>query len=442
MIVICPKCQFENNAETTHVVCARCATLIEVSNTQEASPATGWGTIEMPPRVTRPMSSLSTAPTTPNNPQRRDPYATRIEPEADEVLDIPRVSNGVYPIAESGAVFDEVLSAALPPVVPVAPPLPRSEEAPRMESFSTPPDEDLIEFPPAVASPFTPAEPDPILMEPESQPASSAGWPEMPAQNGTPAQNGGYETNHNDWPMLPEDSFSAQHSADGPLLNSGGSRRIFVSVLLMLVVFGGLAGTAWYLFRDKFSKQDQIAQKVNNPPNGQARPNAPSGSSAAVPSVSPGSANGSAAVKPGSENNAKTASSPATSPSARPAETTSAKPPAPSPSAAASKSPLPVPVNQAGPAGQSGQSVSPSEGGLTLQLGSYNNQNEAAQRVASLKSAGVEARVVKAEIPGKGTWYRVQTGRFTSREEASRYASQLKARGLIREFMVTGYQAS
>ncbi|HWQ36098.1 MAG TPA: SPOR domain-containing protein [Blastocatellia bacterium] len=436
MIVICPKCQFENNAETSHVVCARCATLIEVSNTQEASPAAGWGTVEMPPRITKPMSSLPVG-----GPQRRDSYATRIEPEADEVLDIPRVSNGVYPIAESGAVFDEVLSAAPPPVTPVVPVMPRTEETPRMDSFSTAPDEDLIEFPPAptVASPFTSAEPDPILMEPESPPASSADWPEMPAQNGACAQNGGYEANHNDWPMLPEDSFSAQHSADSPHFNSGGSRRYFVPVLLILVVFGGLAGTAWYLFRDKFSKQNQIAQKINNPPNGQTAK--PTGS-AAAPSISPGAATGSAAVKPGSENNAKAASSPATSPSAGPAETVGAKPPAPSPGAAASKSPLPVPVSQTGPTGQTGQSVNRNEGGLTLQLGSYNNQNEAGQRVAALKSAGVEARVVRAEIPGKGTWYRVQTGRFTSREEASRYASQLKARGLIRDFMVTGYQAN
>src|SRR5207244_1048164 len=60
-----------------------------------------------------------------------------------------------------------------------------------------------------------------------------------------------------------------------------------------------------------------------------------------------------------------------------------------------------------------GHAVKQGEGSITVQVASFNNQAQADERVASLKSAGIEARVVKADIPGKGTWYRVQIGRFT-----------------------------
>ena len=49
----------------------------------------------------------------------------------------------------------------------------------------------------------------------------------------------------------------------------------------------------------------------------------------------------------------------------------------------------------------------------------------------------VEARVVKAEIPGKGTWYRVQIGGFKSREEATNYANQLKGKGALQDYIIT-----
>lgn len=441
MIVICPKCQFENNAETAKVVCARCATLIDASNTPETAPASHWGTTELPPRVTRPMSNLP-ASAMPNGALRRDPYATRIEPEADEVLDIPRVSNGVYPIAESGAVFDEVLTApSAQPVVPATESRPVTSHAndfPSAAGFDALPEDEPLQFAPApaVVMPFPQRDDDPLLIEPEPQPALSADWPEMPMQNETWASNGAAETNHSDWPMLPEDSFAAQNNADNPMFSSGGNRRLLVPVLLAILVFASLSFAAWYFLGDKVSKKDQLAKDEKAASGLAVKPGA-----SAAPSIAP---SGSPAVKPGASVETKAAASPTTAPSARPqtspeparAGSETAKP---SPSVAAKKTDVTSQTVQSGP---SGPSVNRNEGSLTLQFGSYNNQNEATQRVSTLKSAGVDARVVKAEIPGKGTWYRVQAGRFTSREEASRYAAQLKARGAIREFMVTGYQAN
>ncbi|HYY58909.1 MAG TPA: SPOR domain-containing protein [Pyrinomonadaceae bacterium] len=77
------------------------------------------------------------------------------------------------------------------------------------------------------------------------------------------------------------------------------------------------------------------------------------------------------------------------------------------------------------------------EGGFTLQVGSYNDSAQAQERVAKLGSAGVWANVIRVEIPRRGTWYRVQTGSFRSREEATRFGAQLRAKGAVADFIVT-----
>ncbi|MDQ1589829.1 MAG: DedD protein [Pyrinomonadaceae bacterium] len=80
------------------------------------------------------------------------------------------------------------------------------------------------------------------------------------------------------------------------------------------------------------------------------------------------------------------------------------------------------------------------EGKVTIQVGSYNAAAEAEARVANLKSAGFEARSVEVEIPKRGTWYRVQSGRFVSRDEAERYGKQLLDKGIVSSFITTDVQ--
>jgi cell division septation protein DedD len=75
-------------------------------------------------------------------------------------------------------------------------------------------------------------------------------------------------------------------------------------------------------------------------------------------------------------------------------------------------------------------------GKFTLQVGSYNLAPEADDRAASLRAAGFDARVSSVVLPGKGTWYRVQSGRFGARDEALRYEKQLKASGAVAEAFV------
>lgn len=111
---------------------------------------------------------------------------------------------------------------------------------------------------------------------------------------------------------------------------------------------------------------------------------------------------------------------------------TSAKPVAEEKPAVAEKAESPASVaNQAGAA---------KAGKVTIQIGSYNEAAQAEERVANLKSAGYEARSVAVEIPKRGTWYRVQSGRFVNRDEAEQYGKQLRDKGVVATFITTDVQ--
>jgi cell division protein FtsN len=86
------------------------------------------------------------------------------------------------------------------------------------------------------------------------------------------------------------------------------------------------------------------------------------------------------------------------------------------------------------------QSQSTEAGGYTIQIGSYNVIEQANERVARLQATGFDARVVAVELPKRGTWYRVQAGRFGNREEAARYGNELKSRGAADNFIIAETQ--
>ncbi|MBW2735390.1 MAG: SPOR domain-containing protein [Deltaproteobacteria bacterium] len=52
--------------------------------------------------------------------------------------------------------------------------------------------------------------------------------------------------------------------------------------------------------------------------------------------------------------------------------------------------------------------------GFTLQLSSFQDKHEAEQYIQSLQSKGHSPQVMPTKIPGRGLWYRVRVGRFTS----------------------------
>jgi cell division protein FtsN len=64
---------------------------------------------------------------------------------------------------------------------------------------------------------------------------------------------------------------------------------------------------------------------------------------------------------------------------------------------------------------------------FTIQVGSFKNQDNAGALAAKLNKKGyLLARVVEAEIEGRGTWYRVRVGRFVIREDADQLAKILR----------------
>jgi len=79
--------------------------------------------------------------------------------------------------------------------------------------------------------------------------------------------------------------------------------------------------------------------------------------------------------------------------------------------------------------------------GFTIQVASSTSEAEAKSVIAGLQAKGVEAYWVKAEVPGKGTRYRVRIGRFKNQAEAKSVASQILGRGAIKEFIITAHDA-
>lgn len=77
---------------------------------------------------------------------------------------------------------------------------------------------------------------------------------------------------------------------------------------------------------------------------------------------------------------------------------------------------------------------------FTVQVGSFNAASQANERVSSLRAAGFDARATVVEIPGRGTWHRVQVGRFREREEAAKTAAGLREKASAAGALVVAIQ--
>jgi cell division septation protein DedD len=250
-----------------------------------------------------------------------------------------------------------------------------------------------------------------------------------------------------EWPALPDEPVKLEPAPEvlptAPAVAASSSNR-GARIALTAIIVGAVAFAAWYFLGDLTKRGDQVSTTTSRPPQSGPVANRPNNSAVPAPaqSVNPATAPNTAPAQektPGSAEPKGASSAPATS-------TAKVTPPeAGQEQKGAVKPPAPAPPRETKPAAEvplSGHSVKPGEGSLTIQVGSYNNLAEANARVAQLRLAGVEARVVKAEIPGRGTWYRLHAGRFTSRQEATRYATQLKAKGAVKDFLVTPFQAT
>ena len=79
---------------------------------------------------------------------------------------------------------------------------------------------------------------------------------------------------------------------------------------------------------------------------------------------------------------------------------------------------------------------------FTVQIKASPSKAEADEEVRQLKAQNISAYVVKSDVPGKGIFYRVRAGVFSSRNDASKYGANLQQRGVISEFFVTPYEKS
>ena len=66
------------------------------------------------------------------------------------------------------------------------------------------------------------------------------------------------------------------------------------------------------------------------------------------------------------------------------------------------------------------------DGSWTVQLSAYQDKGEADRFAAGLRDKGYAPYIVEANIPGKGTWFRVRMGRFPSKDAATRYMDDFR----------------
>lgn len=394
MRIICPKCQYENQADSARTVCARCATIIEVKQDQNAGlDSNGRRQTARLPFVGNVGNSQPL-----NNPQpnpNQDVYATRIGDDFDDVLDIPRQpQQGYQDSSEPATTFEDVFA------------MPNYDA---QNSYGTPPPE---------RKPTAPIEGFPTGQgrQRETQDYASSPEPEFMG-----------------WPVLPENADYEQEQTGGYTTNRGA---LAARVALFIAVFGALSFLAYYFLGDKIARRQS---EYNTATSNASSTEGQAGSTttyppATVPSLE---AQPPQTESPKNSNDSKVAVNQPPS-QAAPAVTQkdSAKPVAIEPVpqgkvGAITKSPATV----APPAASIASA--PQNGTLTIQVASFTDQAQANDRVSRLRAQGVDARFVKAEIQGKGTWYRVQIGGFKTREQALGYANQLKSKGVLQDFIVT-----
>ncbi len=76
------------------------------------------------------------------------------------------------------------------------------------------------------------------------------------------------------------------------------------------------------------------------------------------------------------------------------------------------------------------QNAAPAAKGVWLQLGAFQNQDDADNLKAKLAMVGVEAKIQSVNLAGKGMVHRVRIGPFARPEEMDRMRAQLKADGI------------
>ena len=82
------------------------------------------------------------------------------------------------------------------------------------------------------------------------------------------------------------------------------------------------------------------------------------------------------------------------------------------------------------PASPAPNTAAAASGSLTLQVASLRDAKTADDMVTRLRKEGYSVSRIGVTIPGQGTWYRVQVGRFRDRAQAAKTMRALESKGL------------
>jgi SPOR domain len=77
----------------------------------------------------------------------------------------------------------------------------------------------------------------------------------------------------------------------------------------------------------------------------------------------------------------------------------------------------------------------------TVQLEALLQLENAQERVQQLKAQGLDAYIVKSQVAGKGTLFRVRVGKFPNQNEARKYGASLQTRGVVPGYFIAAYEA-
>jgi cell division septation protein DedD len=71
----------------------------------------------------------------------------------------------------------------------------------------------------------------------------------------------------------------------------------------------------------------------------------------------------------------------------------------------------------------------------TLQVSAYSSMDRARARIGKLADKGLDAHVVSAEVPDKGTYYRVRIGKFATMEKAEKFQAEIERKRGVDTFV-------
>ncbi len=97
-------------------------------------------------------------------------------------------------------------------------------------------------------------------------------------------------------------------------------------------------------------------------------------------------------------------------------------------------------VESSEPSADAPSAASGHEGGYQLQVSSFRSQAEANHFADQLRARGHRAYVTEAKVQGRGTWYRVRVGPFSTQQQAVTYRSTFEQKEHVVPFVVTPTQ--